>query len=78
MSKKKPILTAKQERLTTAKRELDGETDKIAKKVVTILVEETLLFAIQEVALQRKKRGITPHTVAGIARQAFQDYAMKD
>ncbi|MCP4475006.1 MAG: hypothetical protein GY821_10680 [Gammaproteobacteria bacterium] len=69
------MLTAKQERLTAAKKELEQEASNkaVKKKQITVVIEEELLFKIQEVALNRKKKGVAPHTVTGIVKEAFQE-----
>lgn len=69
----KPILrTSKERRLTAAKNELEMEHGTVGKmKQTTVMLEEDLLYTIKEIALQRKKAGIEPSSLAGMIRQAL-------
>ena len=69
----KPALrTSKEKRLIDAKNELDMERNAIGKmKQTTVMLEEDLLYSIKEIALQRKKAGIEPSSLAGMIREAL-------
>lgn len=71
----KPVLkTSKEKRLTEAKFELDMECGTIGKmRQTTVMLEEDLLYSIKEIALQRKKAGIEPSSLAGMIRQALSN-----
>ena len=69
----KPVLrTSKEKRLTDAKNELDMERSTVGKmRQTTVMLEEDLLYTIKEIALQRKKAGIEPSSLAGMIREAL-------
>lgn len=69
----KPALrTSKEKRLIEAKNELDMERNTVGKmKQTTVMLEEDLLYSIKEIALQRKKAGIEPSSLAGMIREAL-------
>lgn len=71
----KPILrTSKEKRLTDAKNELGMELDTIGKmRQTTVMLEENLLYTIKEIALQRKKAGTEPSSLAGMIRLSLTD-----
>lgn len=73
----KPILkTSKERRLTDAKNELRMEPSTVGKmKQTTVMLEEDLLYTIKEIALQRKKEGVEPSSLAGMIRKALTNIA---
>ncbi len=76
----KPALrTSKEKRLIEAKNELDMERNIVGKmRQTTVMLEEDLLYTIKEIALQRKKAGVEPSSLAGMIRQALTDIAEKE
>ena len=76
MIKKPSFSTAKEKRLIQAKHELDTENQQLSADEsirTTFVAEASLLFAIKEIALKRKKSGIKPDTVTGILKKALKE-----
>lgn len=79
MSKPALRTSSKEKRLKDAKNELDMERNIIGKmRQTTVMLEEDLLYTIKEIALQRKKAGVEPSSLAGMIRQALTDIAEKE
>jgi hypothetical protein len=76
MSKKPSFSTARDQRLTKAKYELDKEEQELNTHETirtTLSIEAPLLFAVKEIALKRKKSGTKPNTVTGIIKEALKE-----
>lgn len=81
MSKKVSLRSTKKSRLEEAKKELESEKleeEKKEMKQTTVILEKDLFYSIKEVALNRKKSGVEPSTVAGIIRQSLLDIVKKE
>lgn len=84
MSKKPNFATSKEKRLLEAQQELEQEStikkNNTEKKTVqtTLILEEDLHIAVQEVGLKRKRAGIKPYTLVGIVRAALQEIVDKE
>lgn len=72
---KKPTLTIKEKRLADAKKELEAEgvDASVGTIKTTFVLEADLMFAVKEILLARKKRGIKPNSITGIIREALKN-----
>jgi len=81
MSKKPSFKTTKEQRLLEAKQELREEAKLFSdEKTVqtTLIIEASLLYAVKEIALNRKRTGTKPDTVTGIIREALKELVEKE
>lgn len=73
MSNKPTLTISKEQRLQKAKKELNFEdiVTSNQKTQTTLVLDSSLLYAVKEIALRRKKAGVEPNTFSGIIRQAL-------
>lgn len=75
MIKKPSFEISKEKRLSKAKKELeleDNESSEKKTKQTTVVLEAELLYAVQEVALKRKREGVEPNTLKGMIKEALK------
>lgn len=62
-------------RLARARKELTAEgLDAAGTVQTTIVLEADLTFAVKTILLERRKRGIRPHTFTGLIREALKNF----
>lgn len=82
MSKKPTFITTREQRLAAAKQELQNEEKQLSSDEqtvqTTLILEESLLYEVKDVLLQRKKAKIKPDTLTGVVREFLKEWVSKE